>query len=71
MAFRRQKSIKNIWGHVVELSLLSQLHLSVNYNVQFGLSLSLPAQVNRVGLVVWQLGWVDLDLECSTILLGQ
>ena len=25
----------------------------------------------RVGLVVWQLGWVDLDLECSTILLGQ
>ena len=22
----------------------------------------------RVGLVVWQLGWVDLDLECSTIL---
>ena len=27
--------------------------------------------VYRVGLVVWQLGWVDLDLECSTILLGQ
>ena len=26
--------------------------------------------VYRVGLVVWQLGWVDLDLECSTILLG-
>ena len=25
----------------------------------------------RVELVVWQLGWVDLDLECSTILLGQ
>ena len=25
----------------------------------------------RVGLVVWQQGWVDLDLECSTILLGQ
>ena len=25
----------------------------------------------RVGLVVWQLGWVDLDLERSTILLGQ
>ena len=25
----------------------------------------------RVGLVIWQLGWVDLDLECSTILLGQ
>ena len=25
----------------------------------------------RVGLVVWQLGWVDLDLESSTILLGQ
>ena len=25
----------------------------------------------RVGLVVWQLGWVDLDLECSIILLGQ
>ena len=25
----------------------------------------------RVGLVVWQLGWIDLDLECSTILLGQ
>ena len=24
----------------------------------------------RVGLVVWQLGWVDLDLECSTIMLG-
>ena len=22
-------------------------------------------------LVVWQLGWVDLDLKCSTILLGQ
>ena len=29
------------------------------------------AKVYRVGLVVWQLGWVDLDLECSTILLGQ
>ena len=29
------------------------------------------AHVYRVGLVVWQLGWVDLDLECSTILLGQ
>ena len=25
----------------------------------------------KVGLVVWQLGWVYLDLECSTILLGQ
>ena len=25
----------------------------------------------RVGLVVWQLGWVDLDLECFIILLGQ
>ena len=25
----------------------------------------------RVGLVVWQPGWVDLDLECSTIMLGQ
>ena len=27
--------------------------------------------IYRVGLVVWQLGWVDLVLECSTILLGQ
>ena len=25
----------------------------------------------RVGLVVWQQGLVDLDLECSAILLGQ
>ena len=28
------------------------------------------AGIYRVGLVDWQLGWVDLDLECSTILLG-
>ena len=25
----------------------------------------------RVPLVVWQLGWVDSDLRCSTILLWQ
>ena len=25
----------------------------------------------KVGLLIWQLGWVDLDLECSNILLGQ
>ena len=24
--------------------------------------------IYSVGLAVWQLGWVDLDLECSTIL---
>ena len=30
-----------------------------------------PEPDYRVGLVVWQLGWDDLDLECSTILLGQ
>ena len=32
---------------------------------------SLKERDYRMGLVVWQLGWVDLDLECSTILLGQ
>ena len=30
-----------------------------------------PCCVYRVGHLVVQLGWVDLDLECSTILLGQ
>ena len=32
---------------------------------------TMVARDYRVGLVVWQLGWVDLDLECSTIVLGQ
>ena len=38
---------------------------------KFGLEIHISTYKYRVGLVVWQLGWVDLDLECSTILLGQ
>ena len=54
---------------VTDVFFLRACHLAENARV--AAAVEVEREIYRVGHLVVQLGWVDLDLGCSTILLGQ
>ena len=66
---------KIVWVMSLTASKLKSLAFPRLFNTKVNRCLAFPRMftvyVYRVTLVVEDLGWVDLDLGCSTILLGQ